>query len=290
MITGTNSSLPESFKDQGSDSNSSTPETEMATTDIPVSDVPVALGIGRCRCGGTLLIQEEDGRHNTWHRCEHAATTSDHSSSSRTSSGLPSSGLASPARGGSERRSCRFRIYCPNPQRCVLPWVLRTPDLAPCKFGHLGSWVLRRRRGRMYDLMCYGPGLGPGHQVRCNETLRHWRGGRPNFVHQPTDNPHGKTVYQILRAMLGLQQSATVGEIAVFSGLPEKKTRSGLRRMARSATPFVQEVAERTWDPRSRRHVMRYELTREGYIQAEWELHYGRSADGAGKIEEVEEN
>jgi hypothetical protein len=134
----------------------------------------------------------------------------------------------------------------------------------------------------MFDLLCYGPGLGPGHRVRCNETLRHWRGSKPGFGHKATDNPHGLTVFLILKAMLGLQAPATVGEISDSSGLPEKKTRSGLRRMARSATPFVKEVAERTWDPRSRRHVMRYELTREGSIQAEWELNYGKYADGAG--------
>jgi hypothetical protein len=35
---------------------------------------------------------------------------------------------------------------------------------------------------------------------------------------------------------------------------------------------------------------MRYELTREGYIQAEWELNCGRHTNGAGETEEVEEN
>jgi hypothetical protein len=49
--------------------------------------------------------------------------------------------------------------------------------------------------------------------------------------------------------------------------------------MALATTPLVRELEQKTYDPKSRRYVLEYELTKEGHIVIDYELRYGEFAD-----------
>lgn len=248
--------LPDALSKQAAESSGNAPDAGPDKSPVLAQDVPVRLGIGPCpKCRGNL-VEETNRAGSAWHVCEHQRPTSG-------------------------RKACDYRIFCRNTDSCVLRRVVAEPLLPPCRFGHSGAWALLERRGRCYLLRCCGP--GQGHQVMCGQVFRHWRGAKPQFEHRASDNPSGFTLFCVLRAMLRLEPSATVGQVAAASGLSNRKARACLKRISQSATRFVREIEEKTYDPRSKRYIIQYELTTEGRIQAQWETTYGVYAEAESR-------
>ncbi len=144
--------------------------------------------------------------------------------------------------------------------------------------------MFRERRGRLYVLVCCGP--GHGHRTYCGQTRRHWRGNKPTFERRPTDNPEGYTVFCCLKSLRELE-TATVSDVAGHSGLSERQARACLKRMSLAAVPLVKEM-RKAYAPWARRYVLQYVLTPEGEITITYELQFGVYADGSSQAEPTE--
>ena len=234
-------------------------------TTILASQVRVQTGIGSCpKCGGKLF--EERDQKNAWHYCERE-------------------NVQGTRPGAQSGRRCDYKIFCRDPNRCVLGSVVTAPVLMPCRYGHEGTWVFRERRGRLYLLVCCGP--GQGHRTYCGQIRRHWRGAKPTFERRPTDNPDGYTVFCCLKVLNELE-TATVSDVAGHSGLSERQARACLKRMSLAAVPLVKELVEKGFAPWIRRYVLQYALTREGAITIAYESQYGPYADAPSPVEPTE--